>query len=121
MATLHVLRLQDSLIIPLGSSHLPNGQFYEPGLSNSWTNSAHHSLAPSTDSSDSYYMGSQGDVYRELNEHAQYPGKGQSALGVAGHQYQLSYELALDNILTPFAPPAPIISPLARSTNMSQR
>ncbi len=32
------------------------------------------------------------------------------AIGVAGHQYQLSYELALDNVLTPFVNPAPISS-----------
>ena len=34
-------------------------------------------------------------------------------VGVAGHQYQLSYELALDNVLTPFANPVPPISSLA--------
>ena len=35
-------------------------------------------------------------------------GGGADPVGVAGHQYQLSYELALDNVLTPFANPAPI-------------
>ena len=71
---------------------------------------------PESDSS-CYYVGSQDEVYKELNE---VPKK--SPLDVSTrHQYQLSYELALDNVLTPFIPHAPIISPLASSATMRSK
>jgi len=41
-------------------------------------------------------------------------------VGVAGHQYQLSYELALDNVLTPFSNPVPPISTLALTSVTSK-
>ena len=60
----------------------------------------------------SYYIGSQEDVYKELNEVPK-----NNRLDVTSrHQYQLSYELALDNMLTPFISHAPIISPLVTAS-----
>ena len=56
----------------------------------------------------SYYAGSQEDVYKELNEVP----KNNHLDVTSRHQYQLSYELALDNMLTPFISHPPIISPL---------
>ena len=58
-------------------------------------------------------MGSQGDVYQELASYHEGGAMG-GAKDQAGHQYQLSYEMALDNVLTPFAPSQPI-SPLTHS------
>ena len=56
--------------------------------------------------------GSQSDLFQELSELE--PRSRQQLDTASRHQYQLSYELALDNVLTPFASnPAPTISPLA--------
>ena len=63
---------------------------------------------PESDSS-SYYVGSQEDILKELNE---VPKNNHLNAG-SRHQYQLSYELALDNMLTPFISHTPIVSPLA--------
>lgn len=63
---------------------------------------------PESDSS-SYYVGSQEDILKELNEVP----KNNHLNVTSRHQYQLSYELALDNMLTPFISPTPMVSPLA--------
>lgn len=65
----------------------------------------------------SYYSGSQEDVFKEINEIPK-----NTSLDVASrHQYQLSYELALDNMLTPFISHTPIISPLATASASKSR
>ena len=85
----------------------------QPSYNSSWSSlfdDAFNTL--STDSS-YCYVGSQEDAFQELNEMH----KNKSHLEVsARHQYQLSYELALDNMLTPFISHPPIISPLASSS-----
>lgn len=59
----------------------------------------------------SYFEGSQPDVLDELQSVRS------NNLDVAKHQYQLSYELALDNMLTPFANHVPTAaSPLTISS-----
>ena len=86
----------------MADTHLTNGELYDAPVNSSW------------DHSDGYFHGSQGDLFQELSG---FPGGGGEVetLGGAAHQYQLSYELALDNVLTPFVP-LPAISPLALST-----
>lgn len=83
----------------------------EPYLNSSWSN-VYDGMGgrdtPESDSS-SYYVGSQEDILKELNEVP----KNNHLNAASRHQYQLSYELALDNMLTPFTSHAPIVSPLA--------
>ena len=72
-------------------------------LGSSW-NSLYEGAASdfetSSEISDAHYFeGSQTDVFQELQAQ-QY-----DLLAPTKHQYQLSYELALDNMLTPFASP----------------
>lgn len=84
----------------------------DPSLTSSW-NSLYNSVGafnhPENDSS-RFFVGSQEDVYKELNEVP----KNNHLDVTTRHQYQLSYELALDNMLTPFVH-TPMISPLASS------
>ena len=70
-------------------------------LGSSWSSlytGAASDFETSSEISDARYLeGSQSDVFQELQAQ-QY-----DLLAPAKHQYQLSYELALDNMLTPFA------------------
>ena len=95
--------------------HLQNGKVYQPAFKTSWGSP-----------SETYHIGGRGqsggsqeDLFQELNaEHApSYTGVPGGQEGMPGHHgYQLSYELALDNMLTPFAPPPPlVVSPLTRN------
>ena len=84
----------------------------EPYLNSSWSNvyDAMGGLDTSEGDSSSYYVGSQEDILKELNEVP----KNNHLNVTSRHQYQLSYELALDNMLTPFTSHTPMISPLAK-------
>ena len=86
----------------------------EPYLNSSWNNvyDGMGGLDTAESDSSSYYVGSQEDVFKELNE---LPKNNHLNIG-SRHQYQLSYELALDNMLTPFTSPTPIVSPLATAS-----
>ena len=68
----------------------------QQSLSSSW-NSLVGSEVSDLDSDISPYAASQVDVFGEL------PLDQAPLESVPAHQYQLSYELALDNVLTPFA------------------
>lgn len=94
------------------NSHFPNGQ--DRSLSSSWSSLYDvDDFENSNDSEYSYFEGSQVDVFQELGS-AQQQG---NHLDVAKHHYQLSYELALDNVLTPFANHMPpIASPLMKTS-----
>lgn len=85
-------------------SAYPKGTF-----TSSWTN-LYDEVADQYDSDLPYYMGSQSDVFQELHELQMQSNHHLGDMKHA-HQYQLSYELALDNMLTPFAsyivPPLP--------------
>jgi len=95
-----------------GSSLFSEGlELSRNSLTSSWNN-VHGEEADDFETSSEisdmpYYMGSQSDVFHELHElQNQQIGDIQHT-----HQYQLSYELALDNMLTPFSsyslPPLP--------------
>ena len=95
----------------LGSnSHFANGQ--DQSLSSSWSSLFDlEDLESPNDSEYGFFEGSQVDVYQELRST-----KPSNDLDVAKHQYQLSYELALDNMLTPFANHVPsVASPLTHA------
>ena len=85
-----------------------NSTFPKGTFTSSWTN-LYDEVADRFDSDMPYYMGSQSDVFQELHE-LQMQNHHLGDMKHA-HQYQLSYELALDNMLTPFAshvvPPVP--------------
>lgn len=81
-------------------------------MNSSWSNvfDGMGGLDTSESDSSSYYVGSQEDILKELNEVP----KNNHLNVTSRHQYQLSYELALDNMLTPFISHTPMISPLAK-------
>ena len=98
---------------------MQNGKVYQPTFKNSWGSGA---------MDDTYFLGGRGhgggsqeDLFQELGVDRVPPFPGQRAQEgeelPAHHNYQLSYELALDNVLTPFVPPAPLVmSPLAKTS-----
>ena len=95
----------------LGSGKISSEQ---SSLNSSWSSLFEGAFDTVATDSSYCYVGSQEDAFKELNEMP----KNKNHLGVtARHQYQLSYELALDNMLTPFiSSHPPIISPLASSS-----
>lgn len=90
---------EDSLSQEDGGHLAPKG-LGKSGLTASW-----HSLEGGSDDESELgsetFQGSQGDLLQEMRVHAM-----PSHLMAPKHGYQLSYELALDNMLTPFASPA---------------
>jgi hypothetical protein len=80
-----------------------NGKAYKPNFKSSLEMSQLTSKAAK-------FRGSQEDVYHELTGHHQFSGGGGTlAVPEPDHHYQLSYDLAMDNILTPFAGPNPSV------------
>ena len=94
-----------------------NGEdFSNPSLTSSWNN-----IEDDFDQGYSYFESSQADALRELNEISRVPHPSRHHLDVGRHQYQLSYELALDNVLTPFVAGATQSSTVTVVTPLQQQ
>lgn len=94
------LKFEDSLSQEDRRHLVPIGGLSRSGLTASW-----HSLEGGSDEESEpgseKFHGSQGDLLQEMRVHAM-----PNHLMAPKHGYQLSYELALDNMLTPFVSPA---------------
>ena len=95
------LHFDDSSSAEEGDLLIPNARIAKSALTTSWQSLEESSDVETGGSESAYYQGSQADILQEMRSHPM-----PSHLETHKHGYQLSYELALDNMLTPFAPPA---------------